>query len=196
VGRNRMVSAGKIHLSFLICDSKLDKPVNDLTLKLLRTRVRLPPGPPFFHSDSQNKQDIKIVIFIFRCLMKLRIPKLPSVQIKRPLMFWFLGSLLFIVALQTASLERRLERGWFFSDIVLSVGMVGTVVGFIMMLTGFADLNFENTEEVQALISKLGYGMSTALSTTLVGLISSIILKLQFFLLETTVEKEKNKFLP
>ena len=34
-------------LSFLICDSKLDKPVNDLTLKLLRTRVRLPPGPPF-----------------------------------------------------------------------------------------------------------------------------------------------------
>jgi len=26
-------------LSFLICDSKLDKPVNDLTLKLLRTRV-------------------------------------------------------------------------------------------------------------------------------------------------------------
>ena len=43
-----MVSAGKIHLSFLICDSKLDKPVNDLILKLLRTRVQLPPGPPFF----------------------------------------------------------------------------------------------------------------------------------------------------
>ncbi len=35
-------------LSFLICDSKLDKPVNDLTLKLLRTRVRLPPSPPFW----------------------------------------------------------------------------------------------------------------------------------------------------
>jgi len=33
-------------LPFLICDSKLDKPVNDLTLKLFRTRVRLPPGPP------------------------------------------------------------------------------------------------------------------------------------------------------
>ena len=38
----------EIHLPFLICDSKLDKPVNDLNLKLLRTRVRLPPGPPFF----------------------------------------------------------------------------------------------------------------------------------------------------
>ena len=40
----------EIHLPFLICDSKLDKPVNDLVLKLLRTRVRLPPGPPFFIS--------------------------------------------------------------------------------------------------------------------------------------------------
>ena len=95
-----------------------------------------------------------------------------------------------------SSLDRNLERGWFYSDIVLSVGMIGTVVGFIMMLTGFADLNFENTEEVQSLISKLGYGMSTALATTLVGLISSVILKLQYFLLETTIEKEKNKTLP
>ena len=93
------------------------------------------------------------------------------------------------------SLNRNLERGWFYSDIVLSIGMVGTVIGFIMMLTGFSDLNFEDTSEVQALISKLGYGMSTALATTLVGLISSVVLKLQFFLLETTMEKEKNKLL-
>ena len=41
-------------LSFLICDSKLDKPVNDLTLKLLRTRVRLPPGPPFINYTQNN----------------------------------------------------------------------------------------------------------------------------------------------
>ena len=42
-------------LSFLICDSKLDKPVNDLTLKLLRTRVRLPPGPPLFGDMNDFK---------------------------------------------------------------------------------------------------------------------------------------------
>ena len=34
-------------LPFLICDSKLDKPVNDLTLKLSRTPVQLRTGPPF-----------------------------------------------------------------------------------------------------------------------------------------------------
>jgi len=32
-------------LPFLVCDSKLDKPVNDLNLKLLWTRVRFPPSP-------------------------------------------------------------------------------------------------------------------------------------------------------
>ena len=39
----------EIHLPFLICDSKLDKPVNDLSLDLFRTRVRIPPGPPYYH---------------------------------------------------------------------------------------------------------------------------------------------------
>ena len=38
-------------LSFLICDSKLDKPVNDLNLDLSRTWVRLPPGPPFNENE-------------------------------------------------------------------------------------------------------------------------------------------------
>ena len=42
----------------------------------------------------------------------------------------------------------------------------------------------------------MGYGMSTALATTLVGLIASILLKLQFFLLETEIEHEKTRFLP
>ena len=56
-----MVSAGKIHLSFLICDSKLDKPVNDLTLKLLRTRVRLPPGPPFFYFFCIQKNTFRYI---------------------------------------------------------------------------------------------------------------------------------------
>jgi len=94
------------------------------------------------------------------------------------------------------SLDRKLERGWFYSDVVLSIGMIGTVIGFTIMLAGFSDINFENSDEIQSLIAKLGYGMSTALSTTLVGLVSSVVLKLQFFLLETHIEDEKNSFLP
>jgi len=83
-----------------------------------------------------------------------------------------------------------LERGWFFSDIVLSLGMVGTVIGFMMMLSGFAELDVTSAESAQEMITQLGMGMATALLTTLVGLIASILLKIQFFMLERELEKE------
>ena len=44
------------------------------------------------------------------------------------------------------------------------------------MLTGFFDLDFTDAESVQSLIGNLGYGMSTALTTTLVGLVCSLTL--------------------
>ena len=47
VERDRIVSAGFNYLSLLVCDRKLTKLVDDLSWKLLRTRVR-PPPPPFF----------------------------------------------------------------------------------------------------------------------------------------------------
>lgn len=87
--------------------------------------------------------------------------------------------------------KKNVERGWFLSDILLSMGMVGTVIGFIAMLTGFFDLDFTDAASVQSLIGNLGYGMSTALTTTLVGLICSILLKLQFFMLESVIDENK-----
>jgi len=83
-----------------------------------------------------------------------------------------------------------IERGWFFSDVVLSLGMVGTVIGFMMMLSGFADLDVTSAESAEEMITELGLGMATALTTTLVGLISSILLKLQFFMLERKIDEE------
>lgn len=88
--------------------------------------------------------------------------------------------------------ETCAESGWLWSDIVLSLGMIGTVIGFMMMLGGFATADFSNVESVQKLITKLSSGMSTSLSTTLVGLISSVLLKLQFFNLDKVVEDKKN----
>ena len=89
--------------------------------------------------------------------------------------------------------EEALERGWMWSDIVLSLGMIGTVIGFMMMLAGFIGVDFSDFDSVQALITKLSAGMATSLSTTLVGLISSVILKLQFFGLERVVANRKKE---
>lgn len=77
-----------------------------------------------------------------------------------------------------------LERGWFFSDVVLSLGMIGTVLGFMVMLSGFKDLDIADVQTAQDMITQLGSGMAMALITTAVGLISSVLLKLQFFMLQ------------
>ena len=69
---------------------------------------------------------------------------------------------------------------WFISDIVLTLGMIGTIIGFILMLSGtFDTLQIEDVESVRLLIASMSKGLYTALNTTLAGLISSALLKTQ-----------------
>ena len=82
-----------------------------------------------------------------------------------------------------------MEVGWFTSDLCLSIGMMGTVIGFIMMLGGFANIDINDMATVQGLIKGLGVGMATALYTTLTGLICSALLKIQYFNLSQAIDK-------
>lgn len=91
---------------------------------------------------------------------------------------------------KTSSTEKNLEYGWFFSEFCLSLGMIGTVVGFIMMLADFANADVNN---LQKLIGSMSYGMSTALYTTLCGLIFGNLLKLQCFDMQKTLEKKNDE---
>ena len=83
----------------------------------------------------------------------------------------------------------KIETGWFISDLTLTIGMAGTVIGFIAMLGGFAFLDVENISTIQDLITELGTGMSTALYTTLTGLISSALLKVQCYNLSHSIDQ-------
>ena len=87
--------------------------------------------------------------------------------------------------------ENTMEAGWFTSELCLTIGMAGTVIGFIMMLSGFAKVDVSDTSTVQGLIKSLGTGMSTALYSTLTGLICSAVLKIQYFNLSQAVEKAR-----
>ena len=69
---------------------------------------------------------------------------------------------------------------WFVSDIVLTLGMIGTIIGFILMLSGtFETLQIADVESIRLLIASMSKGLYTALNTTLAGLISSALLKTQ-----------------
>jgi len=85
------------------------------------------------------------------------------------------------------------DSGWLWSDLVVSIGMVGTVIGFIAMLASFENIDFSNTSSVQEMITRLSYGMSTALTTTLVGLIASVFMKVQYFKLDELIKSNEDK---
>ena len=77
------------------------------------------------------------------------------------------------------------ETEWFMSEILISLGMIGTVIGFIFMLHSvFGNLNISDTVAVQQSLGSMAKGMGTALLTTLVGLISSVLIKSQLIMVE------------
>ena len=78
--------------------------------------------------------------------------------------------------------ESDLNIPRFMVGVMTKVGMLGTVIGFILMLsTCLGNVNFQNIASMQGVIGNMTSGMSTALVTTASGLICSLILQLQLF---------------
>ena len=69
--------------------------------------------------------------------------------------------------------------------------MMGTVIGFIMMLAGFGAVDAKDANSIQNLMSSMSSGMATALYTTLAGLICSSLLKIQYFNIDNANVIEK-----
>lgn len=90
------------------------------------------------------------------------------------------------VAVKTENDE---EAGWFAAETFTTLGFIGTIIGMIFALKGFIGVDTSDISSLQGLISDLVYGMSTALYTTLVGLVCSRLLMLQYFNLSHTRRK-------
>ena len=86
--------------------------------------------------------------------------------------------------------DQKSDVGWFISESCLALGMVGTVTGFLIMLgTAFENVDVSNAATLQQALSDMAIGMSTALWTTLVGLVSSLIIKVQLVNLEVALNE-------
>jgi uncharacterized membrane protein len=78
---------------------------------------------------------------------------------------------------------------WFASEAMITLGMIGTVAGFLIMLnTAFSGLDVNDIRNVQEAISDMAIGMSTALVTTLVGLVCSTLIKVQMVVYENSTK--------
>jgi hypothetical protein len=74
--------------------------------------------------------------------------------------------------------------GSFASDTLMKLGLLGTIIGFIMMLAPIAGLDAANRSALKSSMTLMGDGMAVAMYTTLAGLVGSILLKIQYYMLE------------
>ena len=88
--------------------------------------------------------------------------------------------------------EATINPVWFISDLLMSLGMVGTLLGFLMVLTSsFQNIDVSDLDAMQTVIGQLAAGMGIALLTSLVGLVSSLSLKIQLVMLVSAIELGK-----
>ena len=83
--------------------------------------------------------------------------------------------------------EKKISYGVVASDVALKLGLLGTIIGFILMLKPIADLNSTSPEDLKMALSSMSSGMAVALYTPLTGLIVSTLLRIQFHFLATWI---------
>ncbi|MCH1541565.1 MAG: MotA/TolQ/ExbB proton channel family protein [Alphaproteobacteria bacterium] len=84
---------------------------------------------------------------------------------------------------------RWLNHGWFAADSVLKIGLLGTIIGFILMLAPIGELTSFDAASLQNALAAMSAGMAVALYTTLTGLIANIILRFQFQFLADAMQQ-------
>jgi hypothetical protein len=83
--------------------------------------------------------------------------------------------------------------GWFMSAQFLTLGLIGTVFGFVFCLKdGFDSVVATNPQTIQILLNQVSKGMGTALWTTIFGLLAALPIKFMLFYYETLIKKELN----
>ena len=75
--------------------------------------------------------------------------------------------------------------GAFASDTLMKLGLLGTIIGFIIMLGPVAGLDTSDKATMKASMGLMSDGMAVAMYTTLAGLVGSILSRVQYYMLDT-----------
>jgi len=78
--------------------------------------------------------------------------------------------------------EEDLDIGHWLGSKSMQLGMLGTVLGFIVVLGSFSGIDFSDQGQVQELMKIFVGGMSTALYTTAAGLMCALGLSVSYHL--------------
>jgi len=93
--------------------------------------------------------------------------------------------------LETTScfIKLKIKNCWFAAETMASLGLIGTIAGFLIMLgPAFDSIIIGDNGSMSDAITDMAMGMSTALTTTLVGMVCSLITKAQIVNLEDGIK--------
>ena len=79
--------------------------------------------------------------------------------------------------------------GAFVSDTLMKLGLLGTIIGFIIMLAPIAGLDAADKVAMKSSMGLMSDGMAVAMYTTLTGLVGSILVQTQYYMLDTATAK-------
>lgn len=86
-------------------------------------------------------------------------------------------------------LQAPYASGWFVADLMFKLGLIGTVIGFILMLSAITDLKSMDINQARNMLGEMSAGMRLALHTTLAGLACGALTGIQFHLLERSADR-------
>jgi hypothetical protein len=84
-------------------------------------------------------------------------------------------------------LRRRERLGWFVSEALLRLALLGTAIGFILMLVPIAGLTAFDADTLRGALAGMTGGMAVALTVTVAGIGSALLLKLEYFYLHQAI---------
>lgn len=89
-----------------------------------------------------------------------------------------------LAELLSETLKGSHQVGWFVAALVIKLGLLGTVVGFVLMLSSISGIGELDISDIKDLMQQMTQGMGVAMNTTMIGLISSMLLGVQLLLLD------------
>jgi hypothetical protein len=79
--------------------------------------------------------------------------------------------------------------GAFASDTLMKLGLLGTIIGFIIMLAPIAGLDAADKLAMKSSMGLMSDGMAVAMYTTLAGLVGSILIRVQYYMLDAATQR-------
>jgi len=104
------------------------------------------------------------------------------------LMTCFVGQLTRQARRGSQAFAEHLPLCWFAANTLLGLGMIGTLIGFMLLLQSIHGVGAN--PDMQKILAAMMVGFSTAGLTTIVGLTCSLLLKLQLINLQYQLRDE------